>query len=703
MKAFVINRGFPRPLGATVAEDGVNFSLFSRHATSVSLVLFRPGQEEPFEEIQFDLRHHRTGDIWHMQLADLPLDTLYGYRVDGPYDPVGKGHHFTPEHVLIDPYAKAVAGGETWGEPQPTECVEDIRRCWRRRCRIVADDFDWEGDRPLNIPLQDSIIYELPVRGFTQDPSSGVAHPGTFMGVVEKIPYLKKLGITAVELMPVAEFNENEIMQKNPLTGERLRNLWGYSTMAFCAPKAGLAADAENGNQVQEFKEMVKVLHRAGIEVILDVVFNHTAEGGADGPVLSFRGLDNVIYYILDPKTRDYLNFTGCGNTTNCNHPVVRQLIMDCLHYWVTEMHVDGFRFDLASILGRDTKGKVLSNPPMVEQIAEDPVLAHTKIIAEAWDAAGLYQVGNFSTSARWAEWNGRFRDDVRRVLCGHQGMVARLATRISGSSDLYQEHDRGPANSINFITSHDGYTLHDLVSYNEKYNLANGEENRDGANDNISWNSGVEGETDDQEVLQLRERRMRTFAVILFLSQGVPMFVAGEEFGRTQQGNNNTYCQDNPLGWVDWRLAEKNKGLLRFFRLLIGLRKAHAVFRRTTFFPESEEARCREIGWQSVEAGQSDWSSHCKTLAFFLHGERGGEPGDDDFFVALNGHGRSKTFKVPSPRKGYKWLRIIDTAAPSPRDILPEEQGKPLGGRKIEVAGNGAVVLVGKPAGGKG
>ena len=375
------------------------------------------------------------------------------------------------------------------------------------------------------------------VRGFTQHPSSTVKHPGSFAGIIEKIPYLLELGITAVELMPIAEFNENENTNINPVSGEKLLNFWGYSPITFCAPKASYATDNKNGNQVSEVKKMVKALHKAGIEVILDVVFNHTAEGGNDGPVLSFRGFDNSIYYLLDPVTREYLNFSGCGNTLNCNHPIVRQHIISCLHFWVIEMHVDGFRFDLASILGRDQNGEPLSNPPMVEMIAEDPILAHTKMIAEAWDAAGLYQVGSFSTSGRWAEWNGKFRDDVRAFMCGHEGKIPSLATRIAGSSDLFQKSLRRPYNSINFITSHDGFTLNDLVSYNSKHNLENGEDNRDGFDHNISWNSGYEGKTENISITRLRAKRMRSMAVILMLSQGVPMVLAGDEFGRTQFG----------------------------------------------------------------------------------------------------------------------------------------------------------------------
>ncbi|HFQ91027.1 MAG TPA: glycogen-debranching protein, partial [Desulfobulbus sp.] len=464
-----VEPGSPLPLGATRTPTGVNFAIFSRHATAVTLVLGNgatPGSE--VMEIPLIRQEHRTGDIWHAHLTDLPPGTCYGYRVAGPHDPRGSGHFYDDRLVLLDPYARELCP-HRWGEARPclgtTPCS-----------RLPAASYDWQGDRPLNRPLRDTIIYEMHVRGFTRHPSSGVRHPGTFRGVTEKIPYLRKLGITAVELMPVTEFNENEAIFVNPETGERLKNYWGYSPLSFFAPKSAYCSDPTH--PLDEFRDMVKALHRAGIEVILDIVYNHTGEGGADGPTTSFRGIDNTIYYLLDPWTKAYLNFSGCGNTCNCNHPIVRTLIMDALRWWVVEMHVDGFRFDLASILGRDQNGEVLSNPPVVEMIAEDPVLADSKIIAEAWDAAGLYQVGSFSPHHRWAEWNGRFRDDVRAFMRGDPGMVPALATRIAGSSDLYQHSGRRPCNSINFITSHDGFTLADLVSYNEKHNLANGEDN---------------------------------------------------------------------------------------------------------------------------------------------------------------------------------------------------------------------------------
>ena len=688
--AFEITPGSPMQLGATIMEGGINFAVFSRHAENLWLVLFTSTGSR-IGEIELDPVHNKTGDIWHILLWTRKHDLQYCFRARGPCDPKGSGHSFDDKALLLDPYARALAGAEKWNGPRNKQAG------FTRRCCVVEDHFDWEDDRPLQIPLQDSIIYEMHVRGFTQHPSSRVKHPGTFAGIIEKIPYLQELGITAVELMPIAEFNENENTNINPVSGLELVNFWGYNPISFCAPKASYAADSKKGNQVREFKEMVKALHRAGIEVILDVVFNHTAEGSGNGPLLNFRGLDNTIYYLLDPVTREYLNFSGCGNTLNCNHPIVRQHIINCLHFWVIEMHVDGFRFDLASILGRDQNGVPLSNPPMVEMIAEDPILAHTKLIAEAWDAAGLYQVGSFSTSGRWAEWNGHFRDDVRAFMCGHKGKVASLATRIAGSSDLYQKSFRRPYNSINFITSHDGFTLFDLVSYNTKHNLENGEDNRDGYEHNISWNSGEEGETDNAAINRLRARRMRSLAVILMLSQGVPMVLAGDEFGRTQKGNNNAYCHDSHLTWIDWSLMEKKRDLFRFYSLLITLRKKHPVFRRADFFPDLPHELHHPIRWQSTQPGTTDWSSAAKSLAFLLDGLGVEGKPDNDFFVMLNGDPlKAIRFTAPKPRRNRGWRKIIDTAAPPPMDILEESTAILLpSNNNIKVEPMGAVVLI--------
>ncbi len=515
----------------------------------MNLVLFKPGDPDPVADLPFDPAVNRTGDVWHMLVEGLAPGFEYGFRMDRADNEKPEIHRFDRRLVLFDPYARALSGPSLWQGAQ-----REAARLGNWRGLLVEAEFDWGQDRPLNRHLADSVIYEVHVRGFTRDPSSGVADPGTFPGLVEKIPYLQQLGITAVELLPVTEFDEADNYRKNPLTGEKLHNFWGYHPLAWFAPKAAYAAGRGAGCQVREFKQMVKALHEAGIEVILDMVFNHTGEGNEQGRTLSFRGIDNSVYYLINETTGEYANYSGCGNTVNCNHPVVRDLIIDCLCYWVTEMHVDGFRFDLASILGRGSDGEVLANPPLLERIAGHPILADTKLIAEAWDAAGLYQVGTFPNFGRWAEWNGKFRDDIRRFVRGDRNMVATLATRLAGSSDLYQSGGRAPFHSINFVTSHDGFTLADLVSYAEKHNEANGEYNCDGDNTNHSANYGVEGDTADPAVPALRDRQVRNFAALLLLAHGVPMIRAGDEMGRSQGGNNNTWCQDNAISWIDWQ-----------------------------------------------------------------------------------------------------------------------------------------------------
>ena len=639
---------------------------------------------------------NRTGDIWHVRLETGPNRFTYGYRMDGPFSPAHNGLIYDPDIILIDPFCPHLLP-RTWGG----KCTYGKAPS----CTPANPAFDWEGDRPLKIPLSETVVYELHPRGFTRHPSAGVRHPGTYLGIVDKIPYLKALGITAVELMPVTEFDENDIVFRDPDSSEPLKNFWGYNPVSFFALKSGYAADCRN--HVNEFKSMVKSLHQAGMEVFLDIVFNHTGEGGYDGPTTSFRGIDNPIYYLLDQENRTYLNFSGCGNTLNCNHPVVRSLIRDALRFWAIEMHVDGFRFDLASILGRDRTGQVLANPPVIEMIAEDPVLRDTKIIAEAWDAAGLYQVGTFSTDRRWAEWNGRFRDDVRAFMAGHDGMVTRLATRIAGSSDLYQTSCRSPLSSINFITSHDGFTLYDLVSYETKRNRANGEDNRDGENHNLSWNSGFDGHPGPRTVTRLRFRRIRSMATILLLSQGIPMITAGDEFGRTQQGNNNAWCQDNRIGWIDWNLALENKDLLRFFRRCIDLRKKHPVFRREEFFrhheTDTETGHAPEITWQYLEPGQPNWDPDCHGLAFLLHGRRPGVIRDDDFFIMINGS-RKDTLRftlpgIPRDTLYRTWFRIINTAAAAPDDFVDPARHPPLAsGQAVAVLPQSVVVLQSGP-----
>ncbi len=684
-------RGYPLPIGSTLLTEGVNFSLFCRHGDAVTLVI-------EFDDTQtYSRRRHeyvlcpntnKTGDIWHILLEIETSYFSYGYRIDGLSDKEGRGTIYNTYSLLIDPYSHML---------KPRKWGQKARYGSSPCCRLLLHDFDWQNDQSPNTPLTETIIYEMHVRGYTQNKNSGVKARGTYRGVIEKIPYLQSLGITAVEFMPIAEFDENDNIFQNPNTGKTLKNYWGYNPVSFFALKSGYASEPDN--HVKEFKEMVFALHQAGIEVFLDMVYNHTGEGGYDGFTSSFRGIDNPIYYLLDPDTRKYMNFSGCGNTMNCNHPVVRELIRRSLRYWVVEMHVDGFRFDLASILGRDTEGKVLPNPPMIELIAEDPVLRDTKIIAEAWDAAGLYQVGSFSNDARWGEWNGRFRDDVRFFMAGNDKSVTNLATRIAGSSDLYQSGTRSPCNSINFITSHDGFTLHDLVSYNHKYNLDNGEDNRDGDNHNISWNSGYEGTPAPEAVEKLRYRRMRTLTLILFLSQGVPMITAGDEFGRSQKGNNNAWCQDNPTNWLDWSLTEKNQGFLDFFRKCIHLRKKHQVFRREDFFQHMHSSDTQEILWQGTQPNTQDWSKTCHHLGFLLNGIREGERRDDDFFIFLNGdRDNTNTFEMPTiPGKdeNRQWYQIVDTTLDSPNNFRHLNTARSVEeGETVTLAAMGAIVF---------
>jgi glycogen operon protein len=664
------SRGRPLPLGATALADGINFALLCRHGTAVHLDLYALDGPEVLGEITLDPRKHRTGDHWHIQVGGLPRSFRYGWRVDGPR---GRGHRFDPNIVLLDPAAIALSDGVLWGSGD----TQAVGRGSHRRSLFFRRHFDWQEDVPPLTPLEDSIIYELHVRGFTCHPSSGVARPGTYLGLVEKIPYLQRLGVTAVELLPVHEFDENDCVFTNPETGERLRNFWGYNSIAFASTKAAYAAGAAEHNQVNEFRDMVRAFHAAGIEVILDVVFNHTGEGDDRGRTYSLRGLDNELYYMLRPDG-GYLNFSGCGNTLNCNHPVVRDLLLTCLHYWVAEMHVDGLRFDLASVLGRDRYGNVLAEPPVVETIIEDGVLADTKLIAEPWDAVGLYQVGRFPFGRRWSEWNGRYRDDVRRFWRGDPGMAEALATRLCGSADLYEWTGRRPLHSVNFVTCHDGFTVWDLVSYNGKHNWANGEGNRDGMNDNCSWNCGAEGPTDDRQVLALRRRQARNLMATLLLSQGVPMLLAGDEFLRTQRGNNNAWCQDNDLSWLDWSLAEKNADFLRFTRMMVALRRRHPALRRRNFFRGSGPRRdmVPDILWHGVEASEPDFSPWSRTLAFALDGSLTGREPDRDFYVLCNAWREPLGFHVPPSPSGRPWRRVVDTALPSPLDIVEDGEG---------------------------
>lgn len=681
-------------MGATPMRSGVNFAIYSKRATTVRLVLFYPGDAESLLELPLDPNRNRTGNVWHIFLQGIDPRVEYAYSLDRKPNLRPHFNRFYPDEVMLDPYAKAVTGGEVWRGDE-----KRLAKIWPtprpRRSLVVDDLFEWELDQPLKVPLADSVLYELHVRGFTAHNSANVGRPGTFLGLTEKIPYLKELGVTAVELLPVTEFEEVEEPRFNPKTKERLVNLWGYNPISFFAPKSSYSSNPFFGAQVREFKEMVKRFHEAGIEVILDVVFNHTGEGDERGPTTSFRGIDNETYYMLDPETGRYLDYSGCGNTLNCNHPVVRSMVIDCLHYWVTEMHIDGFRFDLASILGRGQDGAVLANPPLLENIAGDPILADTKLIAEAWDAAGLYQVGSFPAWGRWAEWNGKFRDEVRRFVKGEPGMVPALAKRLIGSPDLYRSSERHPYHSINFITAHDGFTLNDLVSYNEKHNLANGENNQDGSSDEASWNYGVEGETADPAVLQLRQQAMKNFATLLLLSHGVPMILAGDEFGRTQKGNSNAYCQDNEISWVDWRMRKKNAEQFRFFQRLIAFRKLHKVLRCEHFADDPSQERCH-IHWHGVNLHEPDWNYNSHTLAghFFGVSDRGH---DEHIFLIANAHWEPHEFQLPV-LGGYHWHRFVDTSLAPPDDIARPNFEVELGYQLTYMAAaRSVVVLVGK------
>ena len=681
---FEFIRGSPLPLGATVVRGGINFSVFSKHSTAVTLILFFPGEAEPLVEFPLDPHFNRTGDVWHACLLGLDPGIHYAFRMDRAPNDNPLVYRFDRQNILLDPYARAISSNSKWrGRSHVKE---------PRRGAIIESHFDWELDQPLNVRLADSIIYELHVRGFTQHPSARVCKPGTFAGVIEKIPYLQSLGVTAVELLPIFEFDETANAADMP--GDPPRpDYWGYNPISFFAPKTAYASEGGDAGAVNVFKALVKNLHAAGIEVILDAVFNHTAEGNECGPTYSFRGIDNSTYYMLKPETGEYLNYSGCGNTLNCNHPVVRDLVSDALRYWVTEMHVDGFRFDLASVLGRGQDGSVLASPPLLEHLAHDPVLAQTKLIAEAWDAAGLYQVGSFPAWRRWAEWNGRFRDDIRRFVKGDAGMVSALATRLLGSPDLYAANLREPWHSINFVTCHDGFTLADLVSYNVRHNEANGEQNHDGANDNWSWNCGAEGPTFSPEVKALRSRQVRNFATLLMVSQGVPMILAGDEVGRSQRGNNNAYCQDNEISWFDWNLLETHADLLRFFRLLIRLRCDHPLLRRGTF--SSPAAQTPQVEWHGVRLHAPDWSYESRSLAMHLHGRP--ENRQDHFYVIANAHWEPHEFELPV-LPGWEWIRSVDTSRDPPFDITdpsePETLPDPL---RYLVNPRSVVVLVGR------
>ena len=707
---YAVRLGRPFPFGATIVPGGVNFSIFSQHATRCVLLLFHPDHNEPMAEIPFhgefekigqsgsDELELRIGNVFTMTVFNLNYEEIeYGFRMDGPGGRPQKGqlaqHRFNPDQMLMDPYAHAIGGRDVWGHPP------DYSKPYQHRARIVNDDFDWETDRPLEIPVEDLVIYEMHVRGMTRHPSSGVKHPGTFAAISEKIPYLKELGVNCVEFMPIFEFDEFENFFYNP--NQRLMNYWGYSTLGFFAPKTGYASTGANkdGTMVaDELKTLIKDLHKNGIEVLLDVVFNHTGEGDENGPVISFKGIDNATYYQINQHGR-YENYSGTGNTLNCNHPVVRNLLLDSVRYWAAEYHIDGFRFDLASILGRDQKGVPLANPPLLETLANDPILGKCKLIAEAWDAGGLYQVGTFPAYGRWAEWNGKYRDTLRRFLRSDPGQVSDMVQRLTGSPDLY--FGRGATASINFITAHDGFTLRDLVSYNQKHNDANGEQNRDGTNDNCSWNCGVEGETNDANVNALRWRQMRNALTMLLVSQGVPMILMGDEVGQTHFGNNNAYCHDSELNWFDWTLWEKHGDLFRFVKHCIAFRKAHPILRNRAHFQNRDYVGSgyADISWHGVKAWQPDWSHDSRTLAFMLCGKHGrGGTHDDYLYVAMNMFWQSRTFELPRLPDGKRWHVFVNTSMPSPQDSFAPGEEAPLSDSSKFVMGErSVVVLVGK------
>lgn len=692
--------GKPMQMGTTVTPKGVYFTVFSRNAKRIFLELYKTAEDAvPYHSIELKPETNRTGDLWHVFVAGLKAGDLYLYRVDGPFAP-SRGHRFDVGQSLFDPWAKAFSEGSVFKYmlPGKDKYMERFPKC------VVVDDedYDWEDDKPLSIPLEKSVIYEMHLKGFTASPTSGVEHPGTYLGLIEKIPYLQSLGISAVELMPVMEFDEYENTNVNPRTGARMKNYWGYSTIGFFAPKCSYASDRSPGGCVREFKDMVKALHNAGIEVILDVVFNHTAEGNENGISLNFRGFDNKIFYHLVHDHKEYyMNYSGCGNAVNANHPVVQDFIIDCLHYWVLEMHIDGFRFDLASELCRDERGFISDTAPLTKRIAEDSILRNTKIIAEPWDCGGGYQIGNFP-GGRWCEWNDHYRDGIRRFIRGDEYIANEAATRIAGSNDIYALSGRKPVHSINFITAHDGFTLNDLVTYNQKHNADNGEGNRDGNDNNLSYNYGYEGPTVNPRIENLRSQQIRNFFTTLLLSQGVPMFAYGDEVRRTQGGNNNAYCQDNEISWFNWKDVEDNATTLDFVQNLIALRNQHPVFHRRAFFGGASTSQFNEppdISWFNYDGTVPDWKKMNRNLGFRLGGRAAGLLGDDnDFFVAMNMDIHDMTITVPKPSSGRKWYRTIDTSISNRTAILLGGEEETLHSQEHYVlVANSILVLISK------
>jgi len=680
-----IREGRSFPLGATPYPDGVNFSVFSKNATGVELLLFdHVDDTRPARVIPIDPSSNRTYHYWHMFVPDVGAGQIYGYRVDGPSDPAN-GMRFDPGKVLLDPYGR---GGMIPKAYTRSAAHEEGNNAGSAMKSVVVDSraYDWEGDKPLKRPFSQTIVYEMHVAGFTRHPSSGVAEErrGTFAGLIEKVPYLQQLGITAVELLPVFQFDAQDCPPGRV-------NHWGYAPVSFFSPHLAYSSRQDPLGPVDEFRDMVKALHRAGIEVILYVVFNHTAEGDHRGPTLCFRGLDNSIYYILEQDRSRYANYTGCGNTLNANNSIVRRMIVDSLRYWVEEMHVDGFRFDLASILTRDTSGQVLANPPVLWDIESDPRLAGTKMIAEAWDAAGLYQVGGFVGDS-WKEWNGRFRDDARSFFRGEEGFVARFADRFLGSPEIYGHEEREPEQSVNFVTCHDGFTLNDLVSYNQKHNEENGEDNRDGTDDNRSWNCGAEGATDDPEVEKLRNRQVKNFLTVTILSLGVPMILMGDEVRRTQRGNNNAYCQDNEISWFDWTLVAKHADVHRFVTLLNARRLLRDEEHERLRMSLNQLIRQAKTAWHGVKLNQPDWSPSSRSVAFSAEIKKE----KLRFHLILNVYWEALDFELPPVRNGggNPWRRWIDTALDSPQDIVAWQSSPSITGSIYRAEPRSVVVL---------
>ena len=648
LEGFRIRPGFFDINGATALSDGVCFTIHSQGATSCELLLYEPYAKEPFTILKYP-DNYRIGNVFSMIVFDLDVeDFQYAFRLDGPYDKK-KGLLFDKHKPLLDPYAKAVVGQSEWGQ-KPDAFLG-------YRGRVVKNNFDWGITKPSIIPMEDLIIYEMHVRGFTKDASSGVAHPGTFHGIMEKIPYLKELGINAVELMPIFEFDE--MRDHRVIDGRELLDYWGYNTVSFFAPNTSYASDREYNHVGTELKQLIKTLKENGIEVILDVVFNHTAEGNEDGPFFSFKGIDNNVYYMLTPDG-NYYNFSGCGNTVNCNHPVVQQMIVECLRYWVTTYRVDGFRFDLASILGRNEDGTPMDKPPLLQTLAFDPILGDVKLIAEAWDAGGLYQVGNFPSWKRWSEWNGKYRDDLRDFLKGGYWKAPEAALRISGSSDLYNPFERGTNASINFITCHDGFSLYDLYSYNHKHNEANGWNNTDGSDDNRSWNCGAEGDTKDPLILKLRYRMIKNAFAVLICSRGTPMFLSGDEFCDTRFGNNNPYCQDNLTSWLDWKLLDTHRDIFEFCKYMIHFRRNHPAIRKSI-----AQSHCGfpPISQHGATPWDDNFTQDSKIVCTMFAGHDEKQDLEDIVYLAVNPYWESILIHLPKLPEPLQWHLAVDTS----------------------------------------